>query len=210
MKMKILTLLCAVVLTGCSTAEYDRYAKAQTDIAVARHQAEAEKYKAMSEIAKAGDSAAKVAAVMAMAMGNNNSTTATAIQPPQTSEALQWASILVPGLTQVVGMRYNYMSQKVSSDNAAVLGVSTNNTFANMAGKIQAPGSISTTTLSGTGNLGSGTYTTTDRNDVTTPTPVVVAPPVPVIVAPPIPVIVTPPAPVVVPPVVAPPSPTTP
>ena len=208
--MKILTLLCAVVLTGCSTAEYDRYAKAQTDIAVARHQAEAEKYKAMSEIAKAGDSAAKVAAVMAMAMGSNNSTTATAIQPPQTSEALQWASILVPGLTQVVGMRYNYMSQKVSSDNAAVLGVSTNNTFANMAGKIQAPGSISTTTLSGTGNLGSGTYTTTDRNDVTTPTPVVVAPPVPVIVAPPIPVIVTPPAPVVVPPVVAPPSPTTP
>ena len=210
MKMKILTLLCAVVLTGCSTAEYDRYAKAQTDIAVARHQAEAEKYKAMSEIAKAGDSAAKVAAVMAMAMGNNNSTTATAIQPPQTSEALQWASILVPGLTQVVGMRYNYMSQKVSSDNAAVLGVSTNTTFANIAGKIQAPGSISTTTLSGTGNLGSGTYTTTDRKDVTTPTPVVVAPPVPVIVAPPIPVIVTPPAPVVVPPVVAPPSPTTP
>ena len=210
MKMKILTLLCAVVLTGCSTAEYDRYAKAQTDIAVARHQAEAEKYKAMSEIAKAGDSAAKVAAVMAMAMGSNNSNTTAAIQPPQTSEALQWASILVPGLTQVVGMRYNYMSQKVSSDNAAVLGVSTNNTFANMAGKIQAPGSISTTTLSGTGNLGSGTYTTTDRKDVTTPTPVVVAPPVPVIVAPPIPVIVTPPAPVVVPPVVAPPSPTTP
>lgn len=32
------------------------------------------------------------------------------------------------------------------------------------------------TALSGTGNLGSGTYSTTDRHDVTTPTPAVITP----------------------------------
>lgn len=197
MKTLVGILFCLLALTGCASQDYNQYAKAQTDIAIAKHNADAEKYRAMSEIAKAGDSTAKVAAVMAMAMGTGNSTQPS-IQPPKVSEALQWASILVPGLTQVVGMRYNYMGQKTSSDNATALGISTNNAFVSMAGRIQAPGSVSTmtlsgtgtigsglysvadrhdtisidrndTTLSGTGNLGAGTYTTTDRNDVTNP-----------------------------------------
>lgn len=193
MKIVALAILMVMSLVGCASPEYERYAKAQTDIAVARHTAEAEKYKAMSEIAKSGDSTAKVAAVMAMAMGTGN-TAQTVVQAPQASQALQWASILVPGLTQVAGMRYNYKGQKAASDNATALGISTNNTFAAMAGKIQAPGAITTTNtntatntetilsgtgtlgsgaystketvLSGTGNIGSGSYSTTDRNDV--------------------------------------------
>ena len=193
MKIKALVILMVMSLVGCASPEYERYAKAQTDIAVARHTAEAEKYKAMSEIAKSGDSAAKVAAVMAMAIGSGGSNQ-TVVQAPQASQALQWASILVPGLTQVAGMRYNYMGQKAASDNATALGISTNSTFAAIAGKIQAPGAITTTNthtatntetiLSGTGTLGSGAYSTTDRHDVTTtdrhdtvtPAPVVVTP----------------------------------
>lgn len=197
MKIVALAILMVMSLVGCASPEYERYAKAQTDIAVARHTAEAEKYKAMSEIAKSGDSAAKVAAVMAMAIGSGGSNQ-TVVQAPQASQALQWASILVPGLTQVAGMRYNYMGQKAASDNATALGISTNSTFAAIAGKIQAPGAITTTNtntatntatntetilsgtgtlgsgtystketvLSGTGNIGSGSYSTTDRNDV--------------------------------------------
>ena len=162
--------LVALALTGCASTEYGQYSKAQTDIATARHAADAAKYKAMSDIAASGDSSAKVAAVMAMALGGNSGVQTT-IQAPQASQALQWASILVPGLTQVAGMRYSYMSQQTSSNNATALGISTNATFAGIAGKIQAPGA--TTTLSGTGNLGSGTYGTTDRNDVLNTAPVI-------------------------------------
>ena len=53
--------------------------------------------------------------------------------------------------------------------------------FAGIAGKIQAAPTVTTTTLSGTGNLGSGTYSTTDRNDVTTLSPVTVIPPVTIV-----------------------------
>lgn len=45
---------------------------------------------------------------MALALGAGQST----LQAPQQNEALQWASILVPGLTQVAGMRYNYLSRE--------------------------------------------------------------------------------------------------
>lgn len=173
--MKRLTLLiacAALALTGCASNDYALYAKGQAESDTARHNADAAKYKAMSDIAASGDSSAKVAAVMAMALGGNSGVQTT-IQAPQASQALQWASILVPGLTQVAGMRYNFMSQQTQSNNATALGISTNSTFAGIAGKIQAPGAITTTTLSGTGNLGSGTYGTADRHDVLNTSPVI-------------------------------------
>ena len=159
--MKLLIVLSGLTLAGCASPDYAQYAKSAEASSVARS-------KALSDIAASGDSAAKVAAVMALALGQGNSVLAA----PQPNQVLQWASILVPGLTQVAGMRYNYLSQQAQSNNATTLGLSTNNAFVGLAGKIQAPGSTftSTTTLSGTGNLGSGTYSTTDRNDVTTTT----------------------------------------
>ena len=169
MLLRSILILAALVLAGCASPDYAQYSKAQTDIATARHSADAARYRALSDIAATGDSSAKVAAVMALALGANTAQQPV-IQGPQPNQALQWASILVPGLTQVAGMRFNYLSQQVQSNNATTLGLSTNNAFVGLAGKIQAPGSTftSTTTLSGTGNLGSGTYSTTDRNDVTT------------------------------------------
>lgn len=172
--------LCALSLTACASPDYEQYSKAQVNIATAKHQAEAAKYKALSDIASSADNTAKIAAVMALALGSQGSNTPSTLQAPQASQALQWASILVPGLTQVAGMRYNFLSQQTQSNNATALGMSTNNTFVGLAGKIQAPGSTSTytstTTLSGTGNLGSGTYSTTDRNDSTSSAPIVVTP----------------------------------
>ena len=181
MKIIVITLsLAALVLSGCASTEYTQYAKAQTDIATARHNADAEKYKAFAAIAGQGDATAKVAAVMAMAMGGGQ-TGSTQISAPQASQTLQWASILVPGLTQVAGMRYQHLSSVTQSNNATALGMSTNSVFLGMAGQIQAPGSITTNTLSGTGTLGSGAYSTQDRHDVTTPAPVVVVPVVQVV-----------------------------
>ena len=215
MKTILTFLLVALALTGCSTNDYAQYSKAQTDIATARHAADAAKYKAMSDIAASGDSASKVAAVMAMALGGGGGVQNT-LQAPQASQALQWASILVPGLTQVMGMRYNYLSQQTQSNNATALGISTNATFAGIAGKIQAPvlpqANVTTTTttntdrhdvtttdrndtvttLSGTGTLGSGAYSTQDRHDVTSPAPVVITPPVITPVVQVVPVISTP------------------
>lgn len=162
MKTIIFLILFALGLTGCASPDYVQYAKSAEASNVARS-------KALSDIAASGDSGAKVAAVMALALGSGNST----LTAPQPNAALQWASILVPGLTQVAGMRYSYLSQQTASNNATALGVSTNGTFAGLAGKIQAPGAITTTTLSGTGNLGSGRYGTTDRHDVLNTAPVI-------------------------------------
>ena len=205
MKTVLTLILVALALTGCASTEYAQYSKAQTDIATARHAADAAKYKAMSDIAASGDSAAKVAAVIAMAMGVSSGVQNT-VQAPQASQALQWAQVLVPGLTQVAGMRYNYLSQQTQSNNATALGISTNATFAGIAGRIQAPGAVTTTTttdrhdtvttLSGTGTLGSGAYSTQDRHDVTSPTPVVVTPVTPIVPTV-VPTVITPVTPIV-------------
>ena len=41
MKIVALAILMVMSLVGCASPEYERYAKAQTDISVARHTAEA-------------------------------------------------------------------------------------------------------------------------------------------------------------------------
>lgn len=185
MKRKLTVVLVSVlVLSGCATEEYAQYSAAQTNIANARSNSEIARYNALSVIAKEGDPTSKVAAVMALALGNGSNGTQSTIQAPATNQALQWASILVPGLTSIAGMRYQYLGNKAASDNAMALGISTNETFLGMAGQIQAPGAITNTTLSGTGTMGSGDYTITD--DHTINTPISVIPPVvpPVVVVP--------------------------
>ena len=214
-------LLPLALLAGCSTTAYEQYAKSTEAASVARSNA-------LAEIAKSGDSSAKVAAVMALALGGGSQTQ---LQAPATNEALQWASVLVPGLTSVMGMRYNYLSQQNASNNATAVAVSTNETMLGIAGKIQAPVAniTTTTTLSGTGNLGSGSYTTNANpvlsgtgtlgsgaystvdnhsvdNHTITPTPVtVIAPTVITPVTPTVPIVITPVTPtvpvVIVPPV---------
>ena len=209
--MKTLILLtAALALTGCASTDYAQYTKAQTDIAAARHNADAARYQALASIAKDGTDSARVAAVMALALSAGSQQQAAQIAAPQPNQAIQWASILVPGLTQVAGMRYNFLSQQTASNNAAALGLSTNAAFVGLAGRIQAPGSVTTitttdrndttNTLSGTGTLGGGAYSFTDRHDVTSP----IAQIVPTVIQP---TVITP---TVIQPVFAPGTPTTP
>lgn len=167
-----------LTLTGCSSTEqYKLYADSHAKMETAKYNAEAAKYKAMSDIANNGTEAAKVAAVMAIALGgNSNGNKTNGIQAPQQSEALQWAQILVPGVIQSVGIIANRQVAITQSNNSAAVANSTNAAFVGMASRIQAPvanvnnTTTNTQTLSGTGTLGSGAYGLTDRNDVTTTT----------------------------------------
>ena len=200
----ILAIIIALALTGCASTEYVQYAKTQEAIATAKGTADAARYKALADIAASGDSAAKVAAVMALALGQGG-TQAQQIAAPAPNAALQWASVLVPALTQAYGIRANADVAMRSSDNAARTGIATTAGFVSLAGQIQAPGAnVSTVT----------TTTSTDRNDVTntstvgansgansgdsTAAPTVVNAPAPLVVTQPAPVIVTQPAPLVV------------
>lgn len=187
--MKALLILVALTLAGCaSPGDYAAYANGQAQIESAKHAADAARYKAMSDIAASGDSTAKVAAVMALAIGQGGAAQSVVrIQAPKSDAetALQWASILVPGVVNATGIVYGAKVATNASNNAAAVSMSTNSAFVGMAGKIQAPGlpqanvyTMTTTntttntdrhdkTLSGTGTLGSGDYSTVDRHDVT-------------------------------------------
>jgi hypothetical protein len=156
----IATILFALALTGCATGQYEAYTAATTAQAVAASNAQAERYKALGRLADSGSDVAKVAAVMALAGHSaGTATQAAPIAAPRSpgDTALQWASILAPTVTQAYMIGQNVKLGMRQSDNATALGISTNSTFASVAGQIQAP--APNMTLSGTGVLGSGSYT---------------------------------------------------
>lgn len=170
MKFLSLSLSAALLLGGCASTEYKEYADAQANISIAKHNADAEKYKAMATIAASGDSSAKVAAVMAMALSSQSGQpTAGNMAAPQTSSALQWAQLLVPSMTQMVAITQNTRLGMTQSDNAASVSRSTNDAFVGIAGKIQGVSNATTTTTTTTDSH--NTSTTTDNHSVN-PTPV--------------------------------------
>lgn len=133
-----------IILAGCSTAgDYYKSVDAtnarNVEIAIASAKAEEARYKALSEIAASGDATAKVAATMAIALGANRQTYQAAVAQPMQSEALQWASILVPGVTQGLGIYYNTKATINANDNATALGMNTNTMFGVMAKEINDP-----------------------------------------------------------------------
>ena len=174
--LKKLTVVCiaAFVLTGCSTAG-DYYKSVDTsnarnvEMVKAQAAADVARYQALAQIAQSGDSAAKVAATMAIAMsGNVGQQRQAAVAQPMQSEALQWASVLVPGVTQGLSIYYNTKAQMNASDNATALGMNTNSTFATFASEINDP----TVVMQPTPTV------------VTQPTPITVTQPAPIIVRP--------------------------
>ena len=185
----LLAIIIALALTGCASPDYAQYAKAQEAIATAKGQADAARYKAMADIAASGDSAAKVAAVMALALGQGGNSATQQIAAPAPNAALQWASVLVPALTQVYGIRANADVAMRSSDNAASTSIATTAGFVGLAGQIQAPGA--TTTISGNSGANSGDATAAPTV-VTQPAPLVVTQPAPIVLTQPPPTIVRP------------------
>lgn len=180
--MQIIISILALALSGCSSygdyyGSVDAANARQVEAQRAQSDADAARYQALMRIAESGDSTAKVAAVMALALSQNQGAQARMVVPAQPqNEALQWASILVPGVTQGLSIVYNTKLGMKQSDNSTALGMNTNQTFGAMAGEIAKPPVV-----------------------VTQPDPVIVQQPAPVIVDP---VVVRPAAPVVVDPVI--------
>ncbi len=203
--MKLFFLGLVVFLGGCaSSGDYAAYAA----IHQANAAAQTARYNALARIAEMGDTTAKVAAVMSLQAGGQGVSTQVAAPVSGGQTALQWASILVPGATQVYAIGQQVKLGMRQSDNSTSLGVSTNQAFVGMAGKIQAP--AATMTLNGTGVLGSGSYDIGPNSGANsgnsgrlagtsiadnTATPTVVNQPAPIVVRP---EVVTQPAPVIV------------
>ena len=150
--MKLLALaVCAVALTGCATAEYQAYADAHK----AQAAAQTARFQALADIAKQGDTTAKVAAVMSLQMGGQQNTQ---INAPKSwaDYAMQWTGLLLPTVGQIYTVNKQTSLGMRQSDNATALGVSTNAAFVGIASQIQAP--AANVTLSGTGVIGAGSY----------------------------------------------------
>jgi len=150
--MKLLvTTLAVLSLTGCATGQYQAYADAHK----AQAAAQTARYQALADIAKMGDTTAKVAAVIDLQMGSQQNTQ---INAPKSwaDYALQWTGLLLPTFGQVYSVNKQTSLGMRQSDNATALGISTNAAFVGIASKIQAP--AANVTLSGTGVIGAGTY----------------------------------------------------
>lgn len=166
--MKRLISLLLLSLTGCATAgDYRAYVAAHESIEAARHNADAERWRAMAAIAQTGDSSAKIAAVMAMGMGHGNGIQPAQIRAPESvgDQALRWLNLIAPLAVQGYGIHANTAMGMRQSDNSTALGISTNSAFVGMAGKIQSPAANIMTTLSGTGVIGGGSYADTHNTD---------------------------------------------
>ena len=118
-------LLIVLLLVGCASGEYSQYAKSSEASSVARSQA-------LTKIAESPDTAAKVAAVMALSMGNGNNQ----IAPPPPNQVLQWLSVILPSITQIYSVRANAMMSMNASDNAARNSEANIGAFVSIAGKI--------------------------------------------------------------------------
>jgi len=171
--MKLIAPLIAVLsLTGCATAEYAAYA----DIHKAQAASQTARYQALADIAKQGDTAAKVAAVMSLQMGAVQNQTQVAAPKSFGDHLLQWTSVLLPTATQIYSVGKQAQIGIAQSNNARDLGVSTNAAFVGLAGKIQAPGAITTTTTNTDSTHAPTVVTQPASLVVTQPTPVIVRP----------------------------------
>jgi PBP1b-binding outer membrane lipoprotein LpoB len=148
----IATLLCALALTGCAH-EYAAYAEAHK----AQAAAQTARYQALADIAKQGDTTAKVAAVMSLQMGGGQQNTQINAPKNWADYALQWTGLLLPTFGQVYTVNKQTTLGMRQSDNATAVAVSTNNAFLGMASQIQAP-AANVTTIGGNGVIGAGSY----------------------------------------------------
>ena len=151
--MKLLAIaVCALSLTGCATKEYQAYADAHK----AQAAAQTARFQALADIARQGDTTAKVAAVMSLQMGGGQQNAQIAAPKSWADHALQWTGLLLPTVGQIYSVNKQTSLGMRQSDNATALGISTNAAFVGIASQIQAP--AANMTISGTGVIGAGTY----------------------------------------------------
>lgn len=152
--MKIIAPLLAVLsLTGCATDQYKAYAEAHK----AQAAAQTARFQALADIAKQGDTTAKVAAVISLNAGNTPQSSHIAQPKSWADYALQWTGLLLPTVGQIYTINKQTSLGMRQSDNATAVAVSTNQAFVGIASQIQAP-AANVTTIGGNGVIGSGSY----------------------------------------------------
>lgn len=137
---KLTIALASVVLfAGCASADYAKYAQAQENIAasqaVAKAIENAARYNALAQIAASGSETAKVAAAMGIATHNQAGQQQQAgaqMAAPGPDPLLQWASVLVPGVTQMYSINQQVKLGTVQSNNQTTLGVVQSNNSADV------------------------------------------------------------------------------
>jgi hypothetical protein len=139
--LKVLLLVPLMFLVGCaSTSDYYESVQHANDsrskVELAKAQAEVERIRALQNISQNGDPSAQTAAVMALALtnqqtGNNNSSdTVTPRQPKSAHEvALDWAGILVPGVTSLYSINRNTAVQEQQIDANRDVRINSNRTM---------------------------------------------------------------------------------
>lgn len=137
MKKVFLVLASSIALVGCASGDYTQYAKAQENIAasqaVAKAIEKAAMYNALAQIAASGSETSKVAAAMGIATSNNQAQQqGTQISAPGPDPLLQWASVLVPGITQMYSVNQQVKLGTVQSNNQTTLGVVQSNNTADV------------------------------------------------------------------------------
>jgi len=161
--MKFLLIPAVALLAGCTSMDkqYAAHLAAAQSIAQANSLAAQEKIKQIGEIAKASaDPSAKTAAVMAMAFIQ---TPQAHVPAPPESQALKWASVLLPTLTNIATAGFSYRAGVVNSNNSRDVTVAGYQAF----GQIASAGFNSNATLAGFIQAPQANVTTTTTNNTT-------------------------------------------
>lgn len=148
--IKVLLLVPLIFLTACaSTSDYyasvNHANETASKIELAKAQAEVERIRALQEISQNGGPTAQTAAVMSLTFAGQqnqsqqNQPRVTNPNQPKTGNdyALEWASVLIPGVTSLYGINRNAAVSMHSSDNQRKVTENTNETMLGF-GRLQA------------------------------------------------------------------------
>ena len=130
---RVILVAAALSVTGCANNGYKEYADAVARQSEALAGAKNEQTKALMELARGGDATTKTVAVLMMALnGAAASASAPAINPPK-NEVMEWAAILLPGVTGIVSNWFGYSLGKTQSNNATAATTAAYQTFGTMS-----------------------------------------------------------------------------
>ena len=111
--VKVVTLLVTVLMVGCTTTSTEYY-EAMRQAAEAQAYVQEQKFKALSQLAQSSDSGAASAAVMAIALTQEQPIIPQFIE----SDALKWAQVMVPSMTTLGGLWFQTDLAKTQSNNS--------------------------------------------------------------------------------------------
>lgn len=134
-KLAIVLALSSLGLVGCATgASYKVYADTQKAIAEANAKAEMARVQALSSIARDGDSAAKVAAVITLNLGKTSNSGQSTLRQPESlgDQILKWTSVILPSATNLYSINRSAAIAVTNSNNSKDIAIDNNRTQVDM------------------------------------------------------------------------------